>query len=205
MAINKVIIFLLVGLSSLASPLTGRERRLEATSASSILCAKELNHILAIAQKLPETNQIFEKVLEDGPLYIEVNRHISKEFEGYWSDDERTIYLTKTRSTTDGMLIATLVFELHNAYRNHELRSLTKKAEAQGICKEDFVRQYEYVEFKNAKDAQRLVNLGIERGIYPYTSSIDYHDNFEDHYALQQRVGHSAWIGNMYDGYYYQN
>lgn len=184
----------------IASPLIGKAKEFY-----SISCCRKLEKILETARELPEANAVFEKVLQCGPLHIEINTHISKQFEGYWAYEERTIYLTKTRNTHDGILLATLLFELHNAYRNHELSDLTSKAAQGKISREDFIRAYEYVEYKNVRDTQKLVQLGIDRGIFPKSASMYYPDNFEDHYAVQKMHGHASWIGKIYDGYYYHN
>jgi len=167
--------------------------------ASELYCARSLKPVLNKIQQLPQVEQLIQQATEEGPVSIQENNRYSSKFEGYWSSDDRTIVLTKHRNTTEGGLISTMLFELHNAKRNKDFRTLDHQALRGEISKGEYVEAVEYIEYENALAVSALLDEGIEMGIFPRNSAWHPHRSFEDHYRLQRTSGHSKWIAKNYD------
>jgi len=164
-------------------------------------CDPELKPILEKVQALPEANEVIDQVLSQGPLSIEVNRIHPDTFEGYWDSYQRTIYLNTSQEITECSLITTLLMELHNALRNDDIKRMHTLAQKRAIDKEQFIEQFEFIEYQNACAAKELLNAGVEKGIFPYGCSWNIADNFGDHFACQREMGHADWIGYIYDAF----
>lgn len=164
-----------------------------------LYCTRELHPILEKIEAFPEGKEVIEKVLEQGPLSIQVNTHLSPQFEGYWDAYKRTIYISKNSRSSNCSLITTLLFELHNALRTSELERLYSLASKRAIERKQFIEEFEYVEYENAWATSLVLERGSELGYFPYNCSWDVDDNFADHFKVQQRGGHSALIGALYD------
>lgn len=165
---------------------------------NSIFCEREFQPILAKVQELPDAAKLVDHVLKEGSFHIEKNRHLSKQFEGYWSWTERTVYLTKTKMTGEADLISTLLFELHNAKTNGELDHLGLLASKRMLSKKGFVRAMEHIEYRNAKSTSSMLDAGIDLGLFPVSCYWPIEADFESHLAIQENSGHSKWIEDVY-------
>lgn len=185
----------------LFSPITylAAQKSTEQVSSFQVRSDSELEGVVNLALQLPEVQAVLDEVLKDGPIQVKKNKKYSSEFEGYWEDWTRTIYITKDRYSSNGTLLSTFMHELHNAYRNSDLSYYNELARQHKISKKKYVRAIEYVEFLNARDSSRLLALGIERGIYPKDARWDIPEDFEVHYKIQRQSGHSAYIARSYD------
>lgn len=164
-----------------------------------VFCEKEFQPILTKIEELPDAAKLIESVLEEGSFRIEKNRHLSKQFEGYWSGEKRTIYLTKTKKIGEGDLISTILFELHNAKAMREFDHLDHLATKRLLNKKGYVRAIEHLEYRNARLTSAILNAGIEKGLFPKSCYWPLDANFESHLAIQENMGHSNWIGQMYE------
>lgn len=162
-------------------------------------CDPKLKPILEKVQALPEANEVIDQVLSQGPFSIEINKQHPDYFEGYWDSYQRTIYLTKSKKVSECSLITTLLMELQNALRNDDIKQMHRLAQRRAIDKSQFIEQFEYIEYENACAANELLNAGVEKGIFPSGCSWNIADNFSDHFAVQREMGHSDWIGQIYD------
>lgn len=160
-------------------------------------CARELQPILEKVQALPEAAEVIDQVLERGPISIELNHDYPDDFFGYWRSDQRTIYISKTSS--ECIQITALIMELHNALRNADIEQMHALAYNRSIDREQFIEQFEYLEYENACETRRLVELGAHQGLFPCNCRFNIADNFGDHLDIQYKEGHSDWIGQIYD------
>lgn len=163
----------------------------------SLRCCETMKSILAKLKQLDEVNDLIDKILEKGPLSIEMNRHLSKEFEGYWSSSNRTIYITKNHN--DGSLMTTLLFEMHNAVNDSELDRLDQLAAQRKLNRKQYIEAVERWEYENAKATTKILNKGIRMGLFPRDCYWPISEDFENHFRCQKSAGHSAHIGKMYD------
>jgi hypothetical protein len=161
------------------------------------VAASELDSAYATLKQLPEVEALIERIEQDGPFYIEYNRYDSKKFQGYWSMEDRTIYITRGQSLAH--TLTTLLFEMHNAVNTQTLDNYDRLAYNRQITRSEYIRAVELWEYENAKQTVAILNKGIEMGIFPKECHWPLHDNFEEHFNLQKSAGHSAYIGKMYD------
>ncbi len=150
-------------------------------------------------RSLSKADELVTCVLQDGPISIEVNRTFSAQFEGYWDSDYRTIHVSKEQHSSNGALLCTILFELHNASRNSDFNELYQRAATGQIDKRSYVRQMEYLEYQNARATSLLLNEGIEQGLFPESAYWPIADDFEEHLSYQKASGHSDWLGGSYD------
>lgn len=168
----------------------------ETVAEHQLYCAPQFKGVLSTIQQLPEVEKLISKALEEGPITIKSNRSLSQEFEGYWSSDDRTVYLTKG---SESGLVTTLLFELHNAARDSELSQLHTLASQGQIKKWDYVEGVEWIEYQNALATSSLLNQGIEEGLFSSRCRWNLQSSFEKHFQQQKSMGHSYWIAQMYD------
>ncbi|NGX59302.1 MAG: hypothetical protein KR126chlam3_00450 [Chlamydiae bacterium] len=193
--INRIFIILFFAFSSLYFSTVFPKNRVEHVSKT--YCCPKLMEAFSLIRDMPQVNDLLSKILEDGPLYIRSNHHFTKKFEGYWSGNDRTIYVTKIHSKA--VQINTILFEMHNAINDSELEHLDCLAYYGKINRADYIRAVEYWEYKNAKATAAILNEGIEAAIFPEECYWYLSDDFEEHFHYQQSAGHSAYIGKMYD------
>jgi hypothetical protein len=138
---------------------------------------------------------LIDKVLDEGPLTIATQYHLSENFNGYWSPEERTIYITPDSSHP----FSTLLFELHNAVKNEEFRQLDLLAYKREISRKDYIQRQEFIEYQNALETSALLDKGMEEGLFPPNVGWYPAMTFKEHFQIQKSCGHSAWIGEAYD------
>lgn len=167
--------------------------------ANDVDCAKRFQPLLEKIERVPEGQALIERALEEGDVRVRTNRGHLGNFEGYWSLGNRTVYLTVSNHTSQSELLTTLIFELQNATRTKDFRALDKQAWQGKIKRSDYIRENEYIEYENVMATAKVLDAGRRAGIFPSECVWKYHDNFEDHFRLQKRTGHSAYIGHSYD------
>lgn len=173
--------------------------------AHQLRCEPELRPILEKLRSLPEGDAVIQKVLEQGPLSIEHNTALSTQFEGYWDAYSRAIYITQTDETSECSLITTLLFELHNALRTDDIEYMYSLASKRAIGRDDFIEQFEFLEYENALATAQIIDKGASLGYYPYGCAWGIADDFASHFEVQLRKGHSASLGALYDQLALQN
>jgi len=163
--------------------------------------SEELKPTVEKVESLPEGSAVIEQVLKQGPLTIAVNKKYPKDFIGYWSSDHRTIYISKNSQTSECTLITALLMELHNALRTDQIEVLHHLATQKRINREQFIEEFEAVEHQNALDAKHLIQVGVQKGLFPYGCSFNIAEDFREHLKIQYQMGHSQWVGTIYDHY----
>ncbi|MBS4168347.1 hypothetical protein [Parachlamydia sp. AcF125] len=162
-------------------------------------CAPQLQSVLITIRQLPEACELINTVLKDGPIKISVNQSLSADFGAFWGLDDRTIFVNGVNQKDFGETIGSVIFELYNAVATRELKRLDALAAAGKIDKFSYVRAVEYVEYCNSLKASEIVSKGIKQGIYPIEAHLPIYPSFEEHFYIQKKYGHSAWIAKNFD------
>nr|NGX58767.1 hypothetical protein [Chlamydiota bacterium] len=164
-----------------------------------VYCSKDNSKAYHAIKKLPEVQELVNKILEDGSICIESNHRETSGFQGMWDSRRRKVVMNPYTNPTLGERINTLMMELHNAASDRQLSHLFRQAQAGRLTKDEYVEGVERVEHANAVGSSRLLALGIRRGFYPGDAAWDIYDDFDDHYMLQQVLDHSTWIAMNYN------
>ena len=167
---------------------------------ASIECAPQLQGCLKKILEVAEAKELISKIQEEGPISIIVNNdNVSSQFGAYWDGIERTICIYLASDSSEGDLITCIIFELHNAKANNKFTYYDKLACSGKINRKNYIREVEYIEYKNTLKTSKISKRGIDLGIFPKDAFLPIYDNFEDHFLGQIRGGHSAVIGKNYD------
>lgn len=165
-------------------------------------CAPPLRKYLTKIQKLPEARQLISNVEREGSIRIKLNNHhLSETFGAFWDMYNRTICISDSSKNSEGDVIGSIIFELHNALANSKIEYYDNLATRRRISRENYVQAIERIEYENSKKAAAIVDKGIQLGIFPASARLNTYRNFEEHYYYQKKGGHSAWIGKSYDAY----
>lgn len=166
----------------------------------SVKCEPELTCYWNMLQESPEVQQLTAKILEEGSFSIKTNRNsLAQQFGAFWDLDKRFICVDVSSSRSNGDIIGSILFELHNAAATSRLNRLDDLAIHGKIDKENYVRAVEHVEYQNSLNASRIAAEGIRKGLFPASAHLPTYRNFEEHYYYQKKGGHSAWIARNYD------
>lgn len=127
------------------------------------------------------------------------NTSLSNQFGAFWDPDGRAICIALSRGTTEGEIIGSIIFELHNALVNSKFKELEDLVIRRKINRSTYVRSMEYLEYVNSINASKLADKGIQNGFLPADSRLMTYSNFEEHFSEQKRSGHSACFESHYD------
>lgn len=159
----------------------------------------ELTHAVQLIEKLPEARQLLAKIHKEGNIGIELGTQDTGNFNGLWVANRRVIIINPDHLKNEGSLICTILFEMHNAYTNTRFLKLVNLASQGKISKEQYVENIERMEHANALSTCRILEKGMNMGIFPRTSTWSIFTDFESHYMVQQIQGHSQWLANSYE------
>jgi hypothetical protein len=164
-------------------------------------CAPELNKSFKKLQQLPEVRELIIAIQQEGPIRIMKNndQYLSQQFGAFWDVENRIIFVNCSDQRSEGKLLSSILFELHNASINSKLEHLDYLASTGRIDKEKYVESVEYLEYQNSINASNIAEKGIRQGIFPTSARLYTYDSFEEHYRMQKFGGHSAWIARTYD------
>lgn len=163
-------------------------------------CAPQLQHCLKAIQKVPEAKNLLAGILQEGPIRIAASReHLSEQFGAFWDVDRRIICVNLSANRTEGELIGSILFEMHNASVNSKLNQLDNLASSGKIDRESYVQAVERLEYYNSVNASAIAEKGIRMGVFPPDARLQIYSSFEEHYRFQKIGGHSAWIAKNYD------
>lgn len=161
----------------------------------------ELKKTVMTLQKLPEFRILLAQISQEGKVGIEMAPSYSESFDAMWDSSRRVIMVNPNKRTSEGNLICSIIFEMHNASTDKQFVELVKKAREGSISKDDFVLSVERMEHDNCLKTIAILQKGMANGIFPDTSKWKVFKNFEDHYKIQQIHGHSGWLADSYDRY----
>lgn len=170
------------------------------TNLQSIPCSPELKKQLEKILKVPEARTLIASIQQQGSFRIVANHHkLSKQFGAYWDLDRRQVCINCASHVSEGRVIGSILFELHNALITAKYDHLDHLAATGQIDKESYVRSSEYLEYQNSLMAAQIAKKGIEMGIFPKDACLPTYSDFEEHYHFQKVGGHSAWIAKNFD------
>lgn len=170
------------------------------SSYKSIQCSPQLQHCLNKILKIPGAKALIESIQNEGSIQIIGNStELSRKFGAFWDPDQRVIHIDISSNRSEGTIMGSIIFELHNASVNSKINRINQLAFQKQINKEDYVREMEYLEYVNSINASRIVNEGIKMGILPSDSYLPTYPTFKQHYQIQQMSGHSACFAHNYD------
>ncbi|MFA6915281.1 MAG: hypothetical protein WC222_02710 [Parachlamydiales bacterium] len=148
--------------------------------------------------KLAEAKTLIDKANAQGMVAVETSTQETASFHGMWIGKTRTIYINPHHRSLGG-IIQTLIFELHNAAADAQFAALWHDARCGRIDKNTFVEKAERIEFDNLKQAQAILDKGIERQFFPKDCRLQFLPEFKLYYYFQQLAGHSDWFSKQYD------
>jgi hypothetical protein len=171
-----------------------------ATQLGEVACDRRLQNCLNTILKLPNARQLIAQIQQQGPIEIKVVRHaLTQQFGAFWDRQYRVIGIHLTSQATEGEIIGSILFELHNAFANRKIDQLDKLANSGQIGREKYVEEMERLEYQNSKKASTLAQEGIEKGLFPATARLGTYNSFEEHLYYQKISGHSAAFAQVYD------
>lgn len=165
-----------------------------------INCSPQLQPSLIKMLKVPELRTLIATIQKEGPINVMVNNHeLSNQFGAFWDLDQRNICVSLSHQTSEGEIIGSILFELHNAAASARLNYLDQLASSGSIDRESYVEAVEYIEYENSHKAAKIAKKGIALGIFNSEACLPTYENFEEHYRYQKIGGHSAWIAKNFD------
>lgn len=180
---------------------TAQAAKSKIENTSAIQCAAQLKGCLNKIQQLPEARQLITDIQKEGPIKITVNdnHYLSKQFGAFWDPCNRVITVNYSSHRSEGSLIGSIIFELHNASVNSKLIRLDNLAASGKIDREAYVEGVERLEYQNSLNASALTKKGIQKGIFPKSAYLPTYSTFEEHFRIQKEAGHSAFIAKNYN------
>lgn len=160
-----------------------------------------LKKAIQTLENLHEFQDLVKTVERDGPIRIQMEDLENASFDAYWESHTRKIQVNLSRNKDFGTLVASILFELHNAKTDKHFNSLYKMAMNGQISKEAYVENVERMEHGNALSTSNLLEKGIQLGIFPKTASWPILRDFDDHYKLQQIRKHSHFLADNYTSF----
>ncbi|MBA3815765.1 MAG: hypothetical protein H0X29_04450 [Parachlamydiaceae bacterium] len=166
-----------------------------------IPCALELRGCLNKIRQLPEARNLIATIQREGAIQITINNdsNLTKKFGAFWDPNNRIITVNYFRGISEGSLIGSIIFEMHNALVNSKMIDLDNLAVAGKIDRDTYVEKFERLEYINSKDASRLVQQGIQADVFPRDAYLHTYMNFDEHFYVQKEAGHSEFIARNFD------
>lgn len=148
---------------------------------------------------LSEARQLLGELQREGEIVLKSVPLGQSESDAMWLGGERVIVVNTSRLRSTGEKLSAILFEMQNARAHQKFLRLDALAIAGELSKEKYVEAIERLEHENALRTARLLEAGIAAGIYPSDAHWAVLRDFEDHYRLQQIMGHSDQIGKIYN------
>lgn len=166
----------------------------------SVTCSKQLQQILNKILSVTEARKLITEIQSEGNIRILVSNHpLAKQFGAFWDVDERTICVNMRSIKSEGEMIGSILFELHNAAANSKIEHIYDLATKGKITRENYVKEMEYLEYVNSIKCAALAKKGISQGIFPKNACLHTYKSFEEHFYFQKKEGHSAFVAKTYD------
>lgn len=183
-----MILHLILSISFLTSPIVGQPST-----------PPSIEEALTAIRALPEGELLLRTIEAEGPITFEYREIDDFDFGAMWDSRTRTVVVNAKRCRSQGIMISSLLFELHNAKTTQHLINESRRAIAGKISKDRYVENIERMEHQNALDTIAILEEGIANGTFPSTAQWTIIRDFDDHYMLQQLSGHSHWIAHNFD------
>lgn len=161
--------------------------------------SKQTETALRKLYQVPGFQTFIVEIEKEGLVTIEVKPLPNENFDAFWDSTNRKIRIHSLRNQQLETLACSILFELHNAKSDKEFRSLYNKAKKGEISKSVYVESVEKMEHRNALECSLFLEKGIQLGVFSEKARWPILQDFDDHYKLQQIMGHSEWIAKNYD------
>ncbi len=159
----------------------------------------ELRRPLHLLYHFDESRQILSKVEAEAPLNVSLTQLGERGSNAIWDPNRWTILLNSSKKRTIGVNVRSILFELHNALSNKKFVYYNGLARAGKISKAAYVETIERIEYQNALQTIAILKKGIELNIFPKDADWNVAPNFEEHFQIQKKAGHSQFITYNYD------
>ncbi len=160
---------------------------------------RELSRPVQTLYRLEETRQLLAMAEKEGAINIRTATFGFEASNAAWMASERTIYLNFSKPRSPGSLIASIVFELHNALSSREFAYYDRLAMKGQLTRQKYIEAVERLEYANAHKTAHILYKGVRKGIFPSDAFWCIAPTFEEHYQVQIEAGHSGLIGCIYD------
>lgn len=181
-------------------PLAAQNHYNRYSSTSIPKCSPQLQKHLHAILKIPEAKKLVEGIQSEGPIQIVAERtKLSRQFGAFWDPDRRLIVIDTSSNQSDGSIIGSILFELHNASVNAKINQLNQLAADGGTNKGDYIRSMEYLEYVNSLNASKISAKGIQMGIFPRDAYLSTYSSFNEHFKAQRESGHSDAFAHNFD------
>lgn len=165
-----------------------------------VACDAPLQRYMNVILKLPNARKVIDQIQQEGSLRIAVAHHtLSDKFGAYWDRQLRVIGVNMSPHASEGAIIGSILFELHNALGNSKVDQLDRLAQTRQISREKYVEKMEYLEYQNSKMAAQLAEEGIQAGLFPRDARLPTYSCFDEHFYYQKMSGHSDWFAQAFD------
>jgi hypothetical protein len=172
-------------------------------STATVNCEPSLQKHLEAILKIPEAKNLLNTIRKEGSIHIVAgNSPLAKRFGAFWDPDQRAIFIDTARS--EGSIIGSLIFELHNASVDSHFNYLNEMAHQGRISKEKYIESMEYMEYINSKNASKLASTVIKMRVLPKDAFLPTYDNFKEHLQAQKQSGHSDCFARNFDNCHYR-
>lgn len=155
--------------------------------------------VLESLGKFQEGRELIQAVWKGGPIRVEI-MDMNHEMEAIWNSGRRVIEINSKYATDPAHITRYIVFEMHNAKTTAQFVDITQRAYWGWIDVDAYVRENEWLEYKNVLETSKVLKSGIENGLFPPESEWKVKHDFEGHYAIQQKKGHSQYYVVNYPG-----
>lgn len=160
----------------------------------------QLQKYVDAIQQIPEAQELIASIQKEGPITIQSSdTQLAHTFGAYWDPFNRIIHVGSFKNRPEGVIIGTILFELHNALVDSKFDRLDELAFNNKIDRENYIRSMEYLEYVNSHNAAKIAEAGIKKGIFPKNARLPTFRSFDEHFHMQKVSGHSAHFGKNYD------
>ncbi len=163
-------------------------------------CHPKLQKYWTAIQSVPEARELISKIQKEGQIRVTISEHhLASKFGAFWDMQDRVICINLAAHRSEGEIIGSILFDLHNALSTSTYDHIDYLAASGMIDRENYIQSFEHTEYLNSKSAASIAQKGIQMGVFPRDARLPTYDSFEEHYHYQKIGGHSDWIGRSYD------
>lgn len=156
------------------------------TAVEKIYSLQEARHLINLANK-------------EGQIRLAIVNPNKCAFQGLWEASTRTIYVNISKQKNLGLIIQTILFELHNALGNSYFDQLWKSVKNGTLAKSAFIEKAERFEYNNLIKTETVIEKGVKLKIFPPETHLQIIPDFKLHFFYQQLTGHSDWFSKEFD------
>lgn len=159
---------------------------------------QEIKPVVQTILKSPQVQKLLSKIKREGPIGIQFEKKIGGNFRAHWNGVSRKIVINLNQKPTFSSLIASIIYEMHNAGADGKFKALFSLAKEGKVSKKEYVELFEKIEYQNMLLAQAIIDEGISSQIFPASTKKSRFKNFQDYYHYQQTNHHTSWIAETY-------